>query len=57
MTGFSSTQTVIAVCSCGTRFFCEGIDRMNNHIDINNYTVHQWVYVIALTDDEVEKDD
>lgn len=59
MIGRTSTQTPIAICSCGSSFYDtdEGIDRMNSHITLQNYTVHQWTYVIALTDNEGDKED
>lgn len=43
-------QTVLAVCSCGTTFYYteEGVDRMNYHINENNYRVHQWICVPDL---------
>lgn len=44
-------QLVIAICSCGARFYDtdEGIDRMNNHVNEGNYEVHRWVCVPDIT--------
>lgn len=40
-------QLVIAVCSCSAHFYDHesSIDRMNSHINGDNYDTHKWVII------------